>query len=311
MIETFDLSKQFDNITAVEQLSIRVEPGEVFGFLGPNGAGKTTTLRMLAALIAPTLGDAVVAGHHILRESDEVRRSVGILTESPGLYDRLSAERNLGFFAQLYEVEAVGEQVDRYLRMLGLWERRQDEAGSFSRGMRQKLAIARSLLHEPEVLFLDEPTSGLDPEAARLIREFIAELRSEGRTTFICTHNLDEADRLCDRIAIFNTHLLAVDTPTALRQELFERMVVFHLRAVREDFIPSIEALDFVNKVEQLDNKLVITLEDPERYNPEIIRNLVGLGADIRFVGEVRRTLEDVYMHMVRDTSSEGSRHDA
>jgi len=301
MIETVELTKRFGEISAVENLSISVEPGEVFGFLGPNGAGKTTTLRMLAALIGPTHGTATVAGYRIDGEDDDIRRSVGILTESPGLYDRLSAERNLNYFATLYEVEDVAGQVERYLQMLGLWERRHDEAGTFSRGMRQKLAIARALLHEPKVLFLDEPTSGLDPEAARLIREFIGEMSEEGRTIFMCTHNLDEADRLCDRIAIFNTQLLAIDTPAALRRELFDRRVVFHLRTIGDDLAQIAMNFPHVHGVETMENKLIVTVNNPDKHNPEIVRALVEAGADIQFVGEVRRTLEDVYLHMMRE----------
>jgi ABC-2 type transport system ATP-binding protein len=296
MIKTEQLSKRFGEILAVDRLSLEVRGGEVFGFLGPNGAGKTTTLRMLAALIAPSSGRAEVAGYVLGQADGEIRRRVGILTESPGLYDRLSAERNLDFFARLYEVENVEEQVERYLRMLGLWDRRHEEAGAFSKGMRQKLAIARALLHEPQVLFLDEPTSGLDPEAARLVRDFIAELKREGRTIFLCTHNLDEADRLCDRVAVINTHLLALDSPTALRRQMFQRTVVFHLREVDEDHLRLLQGMPSVRTVRELDNKLVVGLEDPELNNPEIVRALVDAGADVQFIGEVRRSLEDIYM---------------
>ncbi len=299
MIRIENLTKQFESNLAVEKLSLEVKVGEVFGFLGPNGAGKTTTLRMLCALIGPTAGRAWVAGHEIGREDDQLRREVGILTESPGLYDRLSAEYNLGFFAQLYEVESVGPQVERYLRLLGLWERRAEPVGTFSKGMRQKLAIARAMLHEPRVLFLDEPTSGLDPEAAHLVREFIAGLREEGRTIFLCTHNLDEADRLCDRIAIFNARLLALDTPAALRRDLYGRSVVIHLRQSAADFAETVRALPSVRRVESVDNKLVIQVDDPEANNPALIRALVGVGADVQFVGELRRTLEDVYLRLV------------
>ncbi|TET83958.1 MAG: ABC transporter ATP-binding protein [Anaerolineales bacterium] len=299
MIQTENLTKRFGDILAVDRLTLSVEAGEVFGFLGPNGAGKTTTIRLLTALISPTSGHATVAGCEVGREDEKIRRQVGILTESPGLYDRLSAERNLAFFARLYEVEDVDGQVERYLRMLGLWDRRHEEAGIFSRGMRQKLAIARALLHEPQVLFLDEPTSSLDPEAARLVREFIVGLKREGRTIFICTHNLDEADRLCDRIAVINTRLLALDTPSALRRQLYERTVVFHLREADPRFIQRVQTLSFVRSVREMDNKLVVALDDPEKHNPVIIRSLVEAGADIQFVGELRRTLEDVYLRLV------------
>ena len=299
MIKTENLTKKFDDTVAVDRLTLNIAQGEVFGFLGPNGAGKTTTVRLLTSLIGPTAGSASVLGYDIGREDQNVRRNVGILTETPGLYDRLSARRNLAIFARLYEVEAVERQVEKYLRMLGLWERRDDAAGTFSKGMRQKLAIARALLHEPRVLFLDEPTAGLDPEAAKLVRDFIAELKSEGRTIFLCTHNLDEADRLCDRIAVFNTRLRIVDTPAGLRRQLYGRQVVFHLAQTAEPFVNAIDGLPYLKQVQATDNKLVVALDEPETYNPELIRALVAAEANIQFVGELRHSLEDVYLRLV------------
>jgi len=295
-----DLSKSFDTVKAVERLSVEVHTGEIFGLLGPNGAGKTTTIRMLSALIAPTSGSAWVAGYQVGPQNQEIRQNVGILTETPGMYDQLSAERNLRFFAEMYEVADIPGQVERYLRMLGLWERRYEPVGTFSKGMRQKLAIARALLHEPKVLFLDEPTSGLDPEAARLVRQFISELREAGRTIVLCTHNLDEADRLCDRIAVFKGTLLALDTPTALRRKLFGRKVVFHLVEMKPQFLSVVTQLDFVQSFESIDNKLVVGLDDPELHNPAIVDSLVEAGAKIQFVGEVRQRLEDVYLELVK-----------
>ena len=294
-----ELSKSFDPVVAVDKLSVSIRAGEIFGLLGPNGAGKTTTIRMLSALIGPTSGTAWVAGYEIGKQNQDIRRSVGILTESPGMYDQLSAERNLGFFGEMYDVVDLSAQVERYLRMLGLWERRFEPVATFSKGMRQKLAIARALLHEPKVLFLDEPTSGLDPEAARLVRQFIAELREEGRTIVLCTHNLDEADRLCDRIAVFKSRLLALDTPTALRRQLFGRKVVFHLVKMQPDFARVVEQFEFVQGVEQVDNKLVVGLADPEKHNPAVVRALVAADAEIQFVGEIRQRLEDVYLQLV------------
>jgi ABC-2 type transport system ATP-binding protein len=304
MIVTERLSKSFGKLQAVQDLDLRVEAGEVFGFLGPNGAGKTTTVRMLSGLIGPTSGKAWVAGCEVGKQDGDLRRKVGILTESPGLYDRLSAERNLGFFADLYEVSDIAGQVERYLRLLGLWDRRHEPVGGFSKGMRQKLAIARAILHEPQVVFLDEPTSALDPEAARLVREFIGELRAEGRAIVLCTHNLDEADRLCDRIAVFRTRVLALDTPAALRRQLFGRSVVFHLREVSPAHLMCLRALPVVREVEAVDRRLVVSLEDPERDNPRLIRALVEAGAEIQFVGELRRTLEDVYLRLVEQSDA-------
>jgi ABC-2 type transport system ATP-binding protein len=304
MIVTEALTKRFGDILAIDDLNLNVASSEVFGFLGPNGAGKTTTLRILSALISPSGGRAWVAGYEIAREDQQIRRKVGILTETPGLYDRLSAEANLTFFAQLYEVEEAQAAVERYLRMLGLWDRRHQEAGAFSKGMRQKLAIARALLHEPQVLFLDEPTSGLDPQAARMVREFISELKQEGRTIFLCTHNLDEADRLCDRIGVVNTRLVALDTPTALRRSIYGRTVVFHLRQAEDRFVQVLQSFSFVRSVETVDNKLLATLDDPEDQNPALVRALVESGAEVQFVGELRRTLEDVYLRLVRQPES-------
>jgi ABC-2 type transport system ATP-binding protein len=300
MIETRDLTKKFEETLAVDRLNLEVQEGEVFGFLGPNGAGKTTTVRMLTSLIAPTQGTAIVNGYTVGKQNTDIRRTVGILTETPGMYDNLSAESNLKIYANLYEVQDVAGQVEKYLRMLGLWERRNDAAGTFSKGMKQKLAIARALLHEPRILFLDEPTSALDPEAARLVRDFIAELSKEGRTIFLCTHNLDEADRLCDRIGVFKTHLLVVGTPNQLRSQLFGRRVVLHLKNAQDTYLEDVKKLPFIQEALILDGKLVVTLDNPDEQNPEIIRTLVNAGADIQFVGELRHSLEDVYLKLVK-----------
>ncbi len=309
MIQTEKLGKRFPApkndtaIVAVDALDLQVAEGEVFGFLGPNGAGKTTTVRMLMALVAPTSGQAWVNGFKIGVDDKNIRRNAGILTEAPGLYDRLSALKNLTIYANLYEVPDVPGQVEKYLRMLGLWDRRDDLAGGFSKGMKQKLAICRALLHEPKVLFLDEPTSGLDPEAAKLVHDFIAELKKEGRTIFMCTHNLDEADRLCDRVGMMKQRLLVVDSPQNLRQRLFGRKVVFHLSRVQPTFAELVRTLPFARDVQCLTtetgDKLVVALDQPETQNPVIIRKLVQAGAEIQFVGELRHTLEEVYLSLV------------
>jgi ABC-2 type transport system ATP-binding protein len=310
MIETHKLTKIFkikkgDDIPAVVDLTLNVREGEVFGFLGPNGAGKTTTIRMLTSLIGPTSGTARVCGYELGENDQAIRRSVGVLTESPGMYERLSAFKNLTIYAELYDVHNVNIQVQKYLQMLGLWDRRDDPVGSFSKGMRQKLAICRALLHEPRLLFLDEPTSGLDPEAAKLVRSFIEDLRSQGRTIFMCTHNLNEADRLCDRIGIFRSRLIEVDTPKNLRLKLFGRKVVIHLRTVDPAWLALVEAISGVQEVSQVDNKLVVTTEDPENMNPQIIRTLIAAGADVQFVGELRHSLEEIYLQTMGDNQAE------
>lgn len=307
MIHTENLTRVFERpkaepLTAVDGLSIDVARGEIFGFLGPNGAGKTTTIRMLSALIQPTAGAAVVNGYRVGEQNTEIRRSVGLLTETPGMYDRLSAEYNLRLFAQLYGVEDIDGQVKKYLSMMGLWERRGDVVGGFSKGMRQKLALARALLHEPDLVFLDEPTAGLDPEAAHMVRAFIQELKTQDRTIFLCTHNLDEADRLCDRIAVFKTQLLVVDTPANLRRKLFGRQIVFHLAEDAAAFAPAVQDMPFVQDVQAIDNKLVVRLNDPDSQNPTLVRALVNAGASIQFVGELRYSLEDIYLQLMEKT---------
>ena len=305
MIRTEALNKVFAGnkkntpIQAVTNLTLEVQQGEVFGFLGPNGAGKTTTVRMLCALIGQTAGRAWVNNFEIGKQDREIRASVGILTEQPGMYDRLSAEKNLTIYANLYEVPDVPGQVEKYLRMLGIWDRRKDLPGSFSKGMTQKLAIARALLHEPATLFLDEPTSGLDPEAAKLVRDFIEELKIEGRTIFMCTHNLDEADRLCDRIGVFKQQLIKVDTPNRMRTAVFGRRIEFRLKHATPSMLELARRFDFVKSAEIADTQLTLGLDNPEEGNPLIVKALVEAGAEVQFVSEVRHSLEDVYLSLI------------
>ncbi|NLC12711.1 MAG: ABC transporter ATP-binding protein [Chloroflexi bacterium] len=309
MIKTQGLTKKFKigkkgetELVAVDGLSLEVERGEVFGFLGPNGAGKTTTVRMLTGLIRPTTGSAQIAGFELGKNDTEIRRNVGILTESPGMYERLTAEKNLNIFANLYDVPDVEKSVDKYLSMLGLWERRNDAVGSFSKGMRQKLAVARALIHEPQILFLDEPTTGLDPEASKTVRDFIEELKTEGRTIFMTTHNLDEAEKLCDRVGIFQQRLLTVDSPTNLREKMYGRRVVFHLRELQPAWVDLVSNISGTGNIEVAENKLVVSLKDPEESNPEIIRVLVMAGAQVQFVGEIRHSLEQIYLEMLNSS---------
>ncbi len=299
VIHAEGLSRKFGDLTAVEELTFDVYEGEVFGFLGPNGAGKTTTVRLLTTLIAPTSGTAIVGGLRVGTDDVAIRRSVGILTEAPGFYDRLSAQKNLAFFAKLYDVQDVAGQMEKYLRMLDLWDRRNDPVGTFSRGLRQRLALCRAILHEPKILFLDEPTASLDPQATKVVHDFIDQVRAQGRTVFLCTHNLHEADRLCDRIGLIKQRLLALDTPGALRGRLFGRQVVFHLRSRAQRFESLVRAQPFVREVSWVDDRMVVGLDDPEAQNPGLVRALIEAGAEIRFVGEVRHTLQDVYLSLV------------
>lgn len=308
MIRTEGLTKMFDGdkrtgpIKAVSDLTLEIQRGEVFGFLGPNGAGKTTTVRMLAALIAPSAGRAWVNDLEVGKDDQAIRASIGILTEQPGLYDRLSAEKNLTIYARLYGVKDVPGQVEKYLRLLGLWERRRDPAGSFSKGMKQKLAIARAILHEPRTVFLDEPTAGLDPEASKLVREFIEELKTEGRTIFLCTHNLDEADRLCDRIGVFKQRLIKVDSPSRMRAAVFGRTIEFRLGPSQTAPADVLRRFDFARSIEPVNgaaNILRVALDDPDTQNPIIVKALVDAGLQVQYVSEVRHSLEEVYLSLI------------
>ncbi len=242
-----------------------------------------------------------IGGYKLGAENEDIRRSVGILTETPGLYDRLSALENLVFFGRLYDLDAAraAQQAERYLTDLDLWERRHEKVGGFSKGMRQKLAIARALLHEPPVVFLDEPTSGLDPEAARTVLNFVKTLRAEGRTIVLTTHILPEADELCDLIGIFQTRMVRIDTPQNLRAGLFGRGVEVRLTSDAAGYVTTANALPFVKNVIARNGSLSVQLDDPDAESPALVQALITAGAQIRSVEPINHSLEDVYMQLM------------
>jgi ABC-2 type transport system ATP-binding protein len=296
------LGRRFDDRWAVRDIELVVRRGEVLGLLGPNGAGKTTTVRMLTALIKPSEGTATVDGFDVVEQPDEVRARVGILTETPGLYERLSATANLDFFGRLHRLEpdVRAERIERYLRLFDLWDRRDDVAGTFSKGMKQKLAIARALLHDPAVVFLDEPTAALDPEAAFVVREAIETLRRAGRTIVLATHNLDEADRLCDRIAFVRGGLLRVDSPAALRGSIGGRGLSIRLgRAPTHDQLGAVRAVNGVTAATSDDGVLRVGVVDPESIAPHVVRALVTAGGDVVEVRAERTSLEQIYFDVM------------
>jgi ABC-2 type transport system ATP-binding protein len=303
MIVVEGLRKDFRTLTAVHDMSFTVGDGEIFGLLGPNGAGKTTTVRMLAGLISPTAGTAIVNGHPLGETTQQIRAFTGILTESPGLHEKLTARQNLAYYGRLYGLRGGGlrEAVQRYLGVVEMSEHADRRVGSFSKGMRQKVAIARALLHEPEVIYLDEPTSGLDPSAAKNIRDFIATLRGLGRSIVVCTHNLDEAERLCDRIGIMRGTLLRVDTPAALRRHGRTATVRIELNGARgaESFIGRLADLSYVSGVQAKQSTLLVELADPPRETPDLVAELVGAGARITSVVEDAQSLEEAYLSLV------------
>jgi ABC-2 type transport system ATP-binding protein len=307
MIETFGLSRNFGKTTAVEDVTLSVEAGEVLGFLGPNGAGKTTTIRMLAGMIAPTKGHAIVAGHRTDRDVEQLHEMVGMLTQTPGLYDRLSARRNLEYFAGFYPSIESQSQVEKYLKLMGLRERQDSKVGTFSKGMKQRLALARALVHEPKVLFLDEPTAGLDPEAAGEVRQLIRTLREEGRTIFLSTHNLNEAEMLCKRIAVIHTRLLALDTAEQLRRRFFRRQIIVQLEVSDAKVIEVVKKLPFVQEIREEGNQLILELTDSERNRPELVKAIVEAGGRVIAVSEKQYPLEEVYLRLLREESGNES----
>jgi ABC-2 type transport system ATP-binding protein len=296
------LGRRFGDRWAVRDIELTVRRGEVLGLLGPNGAGKTTTVRLLTALIKPSEGTASVDGFDVREQPDDVRPRVGILTETPGLYDKLSATANLDFYGRLYRLDAGvrAERIERYLRLFDLWDRRDDVAGTFSKGMKQKLAITRALLHDPSVVFLDEPTAALDPEAAFIVRESIETLRRAGRTIVLATHNLDEADRLCDRIAFVRGGLLRVDSPAALRGSIGARGLSIRLGLpATDDQLGAVRAIDGVTAATSRDGLLRVGAADPESIAPDVVRALVAAGGDIVEVRPERTSLERIYFDVM------------
>ena len=294
------LTKRFGDRTAVDGISFGVAAGEVFGFLGPNGAGKTTTVRMLAALIAPTSGTALVAGLPLAPENGvEIRQRIAVMPESPGLYLRLTVAENLGFFAGLYGTHDTSARIGRALDAVNLGSRANDLCGSLSKGLRQRVALARALLSDPAILFLDEPTSGLDPVASREVHELIDGLRERGVTVFLTTHRLAEAERLCDRVAILNASLRTVGSPQDLRERFFTKALVVRTAAPVTD-PDRVFALPGVQSWHADDtSRYVLSVSDTRSAAPELTRALVAAGADVLSLTEDRHSLEDVYLELV------------
>ena len=299
------LCRSFDGVPAVENLSFEIPQGSLFALLGPNGAGKTTTVRLLLGLIAPDSGSATIAGHELGRDSNNALRSVcGLLTETPGFYDRISAWENLIFFSQLYRIPqaARDQRLEHHLRLMNLWERRNDLVGTFSKGMKQKLAIIRAIFHEPKVIFMDEPTAGLDPEASIMVREMIAQLKGEGRTIVVCTHNLDEAQRLADIVGIINRQLLVCDSLANLRTgggltteveiETAEPITDHHRFTV---------SLPFVKSVRGSNGSYTFEVENPTINVSHLVRALVDDAVKVYAVRPKIRDLEAIYLHCLSE----------
>ncbi|HEU5003300.1 MAG TPA: ABC transporter ATP-binding protein [Actinomycetota bacterium] len=295
------LTKAFGERVAFSDVSFEVAHGEVFGFLGPNGAGKTTTVRTLGTLLTPTSGKAVVAGIPLSAQAGpQIRQKISIMPEAPGLYQRLTVAENLECFAGLFGLSDPKARIEQALKAVNLSARADDPCGSLSKGLRQRVGLARALLNDPVVLFLDEPTSGLDPVAAREVHELVASLRERGVTIFLTTHRLGEAERLCDRVAILNTTLRMIGRPDELREQLFQRTLEVRVHGRMGDPGALFSGLNGVEGWSERDpGTYVLTVADPEAAAPGVARALVGAGVDIVAIGESRHSLEDVYLELV------------
>jgi ABC-2 type transport system ATP-binding protein len=303
VIEVKQLSHQFGSIQALQEMTYAVEEGEVFGFIGPNGAGKTTSVRILNGLLTPNGGTVCVLGMFPGTQGCELRRRTGVLTETPSLYERLSGRENLEFFGALHNLDQknLPARIDGLLEQFGMSERAQDKVGTYSKGMKQRLALARALLHEPELLFLDEPTAGLDPEAAYQVTSLISRLsRQEKRTVFLCTHNLDEAQRLCNRVAVISRgRLLAVGALAELEKQLWNGLWVDVELSNR---LPASQAAEFsripgVFQVQGIGKNLAFQVDSLERVS-DLVERLVGLGARLQRMNPRQHTLEEIYFEI-------------
>ncbi|MDZ7839009.1 MAG: ABC transporter ATP-binding protein [Actinomycetota bacterium] len=275
--------------------------------MGPNGAGKTTTIRMLSTLLGPTSGNITVDGRNIKEDSSYIRSIIGILTEAPGMYEKISAYENLDYFASFYNL-APGRReanIKKLLEMFDLWSRKDELVATFSKGMKQKLALARALVHQPRILFLDEPTSGLDPESAHMVRDFIYSLKKENTTVFLCTHNLNEASSLSDRVCIINKEIIKLSSLSELQNYRDISDVEIKLVQPSRNFKNLVEKVAGVKKVSIKDNRLMVSLVEPEKTNPRIIKTLTDNDADIIYVNEIKESLEEIYLNLIRQERNE------
>jgi ABC-2 type transport system ATP-binding protein len=302
MLSASHLTRRFGARTAVEDVSFTLARGEIFALLGPNGAGKTTTLRMLAGLIAPTSG-AVRVGDEVMTPStaSRLRGRIGFLTESPGLWDRLTVRQNLLTYARLHSLPSPPAAVNGVLDLFAIRDRADDLTAQLSKGLKQRVALARTLLHDPPVILLDEPTSGLDPQSARDVRELIVRLRDEGRAVILSTHNLDEVDRVADRVAVLRSRLVALDTPQALRARLFGTRVRITVAGAPADFVPALKAAGA--STVHLDGETLVVDLDGRVAVPHLVRALVHAGADITAVVPDEAPLEDVYLRLIGEAT--------
>jgi len=303
MISVKNLTKEFKTVTAVENISFDVGESEIFGFLGPNGAGKTTTIRMLSTLISPTSGSITIDGKDTKTNGEYIRSIIGLLTESPGLYEKISAYDNLDYYSSFYNMpdDQRKANIEKYLRMFGLWQRKDDLAGTYSKGMKQKLALSRALIHEPRILFLDEPTAALDPESAHMVRSFIESLKKEMTTVFLCTHNLTEASSLCDRVCFIKKKIIRIAALSELQNHDKHRKVEIVFNDDAQRYIPILKNIKNILEVDTDKNTALLLVDEPEKSNPGIVRELIANDIDILYINEIKASLEEIYLDLIKD----------
>jgi ABC-2 type transport system ATP-binding protein len=298
-----NLSRRFGDRLAIDDVSFTLEPGEIFALLGPNGAGKTTTLRILAGLIAPTTGSVEIDGQRMGPQSaPQLRSRIGFLTEAPGLWDRLTVRDNLLVYARMYGLPAPRKVVDDALERFEIRDRGDDRAAQLSKGLKQRVALARSLLHDPRIAMLDEPTSGLDPGSAREVRDLVLRLRAQGRTILLCTHNLDEVERVADRVAVLSRRLIAMGTPASLRSKLFAPRLRIRLSQAAERYAIVLRSAG-LSDVHVEGPVLLVGIANSAMTTPEVVRRLVEAGAGIETVMPEEPPLEDVYLKLLNPGS--------
>lgn len=302
MIQVENLSKKFGSITAVDNISFDIKDGSIFGFLGPNGAGKTTTIRMLSTLIKPTSGTVVIDGRELSKNGEYIRSILGILTETPGMYEKISAIENLNYFSGFYGIEEKKrkQNIEKFLKMFDLWDRRDALVGTYSKGMKQKLAIARALIHEPKILYLDEPTAALDPESAFMVRGFIENQKNEKTTVFLCTHNLEEASNLSDVVCIIKSRIVKISTLEELQKNKKGKKIEIVFNQPADRYAGIIRDFAEVTNLEAKEDKINFLMDNPEKINPVIIKKLVDSGAEIIYFNEIKASLEEIYLDLIR-----------
>src|SRR4030066_466933 len=303
MIKVENLTKKFGDITAVENISFDIGESEIFGFLGPNGAGKTTTIRMLSTLISPTSGKITIDNRDPRTDGEYIRSITGLLTESPGMYEKISAYDNLDYYSSFYDISGSRRKnnIEKYLKMFDLWDRKEDLVGTYSKGMKQKLALSRALIHEPKILLLDEPTAGLDPESAHMVRIFIESLKKEKTTVFLCTHNLEEASNLSDRACSIKKKIIRIATLSELQNDDKNKRAEIIFTDDADRYVKLLEGITGIKTIHAEKNRITVVIKKPEISNPLIIKKLIDSGAGILYFNEAKATLEEIYLDLIRD----------